>query len=1101
MNLSQRLSTFFNVEPGEGRLVSLLFTQYFLLGAAFNFVQTAAFTLFLIEFNAQTLPYVYLANAVIISLLTFLYLRLGRRSSFSRLLAINLSFLLVLVVVFRLGLALPGASWVVFALPILFQILVNLGNLAVWPLAGRLFNVRQAKRLFGLVGAGMWVAIVLTGFLMPPLVAWLGTANLIVLSALSLAGALAVTIYLTRSYAGPLSAQETPRSAAQGKTASDSIAGLLRNRYVMLIFLLVVVWWLGFFFLDNLFYDRAAAQFPDAQQLASFLGLYLGGLGILTLIGNFFLTGSFLSRYGLRASLLLLPILLLAATGGLAIAGTFSQAVGLLFWLTTAAKMLDMSLGFSIDRSTQVILYQPLASRLRAQAQTVAEGIVQPVANGLAGVALIALNFFFTTSTLPLIYGLLFIIVAWAVIAGLLGRQYPAMLVQALARRRLAGGDIEVRDASSLAILQKGLQSSRAGVVIYSLNMLAESDPEWLAAALPSLLDHSAPEVRREALERIERLRLATALPAVRERLDRESSPALRGLALRTMATIGEAEVFEEVWPYLEDPDPQIRLEAAAGLLRGGGIEGVLAAGQKLLQMAASPRPEERALAAQMLGDAGVQNYYQPLVPLLNDPDPGVRKAALRAAGQLNSPNLWPLVLEGIDSPEVRGAACSAMAAAGEKVLPEIRARFERPVIERASLLRLIQTMGRIGGSQVIGLLETKLDDPDPEVRTQVLRALSRCGYQIRARQDGRGQADGASKADTEEGARLQARIKAESGLAAYLLAALSDLEDRPEVGILRSALEAQVGKARERIFYLLSFLFDPQSILRARDNLRLASGEKKAYALEVIDIQIPQEMKATIFPLLEELAPGQRLQRLSGLFPQQSFGQTGRLRDLLSAGDGKIDPWIMACALHVAGELGLQDLQGAIQPTINSPDPLVRETAARSLRRLNGEELMLTTIEKVIILKGVSIFAETPDETLGEVARVLEEVEVKAGETVFAKGDLGDSLYVVASGRVRVYDGTHTLNELGEGDVFGEMALLDPEARVASVTAIEDTQLLRLDREPFYELMEDRIEVARGIIQVLSRRLRDRVKDVNELRSRLEGLSVPTAAVSETAI
>jgi len=106
MNLSQRLSTFFNVEPGEGRLVSLLFTQYFLLGAAFNFVQTAAFTLFLVEFNAQTLPYVYLANAVIISLLTFLYLRLGRRSSFSRLLAINLSFLLVLVVAFRLGLAL-----------------------------------------------------------------------------------------------------------------------------------------------------------------------------------------------------------------------------------------------------------------------------------------------------------------------------------------------------------------------------------------------------------------------------------------------------------------------------------------------------------------------------------------------------------------------------------------------------------------------------------------------------------------------------------------------------------------------------------------------------------------------------------------------------------------------------------------------------------------------------------------------------------------------------------------------------------------------------------------------------------------------------------
>jgi CRP-like cAMP-binding protein len=137
-----------------------------------------------------------------------------------------------------------------------------------------------------------------------------------------------------------------------------------------------------------------------------------------------------------------------------------------------------------------------------------------------------------------------------------------------------------------------------------------------------------------------------------------------------------------------------------------------------------------------------------------------------------------------------------------------------------------------------------------------------------------------------------------------------------------------------------------------------------------------------------------------------------------------------------------------------------------------------------------VSIFEETPDETLGEVARVLEEVEVKAGETIFEKGDLGDSLYVMASGRVRVHDRGITLNELGEGDVFGEMALLDPEARVASVTAIEDTHLLRLDREPFYELMEDRIEVARGLILVLTRRLRARLSDVNELHARLESLS-----------
>jgi ATP:ADP antiporter, AAA family len=1088
MQFSQRLSKFFNIEPGEGRLTWLLCSQYFLLGSAFNFIQTAAFTLFLLEFNAQTLPFVYLANALIIPLLTFLYLRLGSRFSFARLMSINLIFLLVMVAAFRLGLSLPNSRGVVFALPILFQILVNLGNLTIWPLAGRLFNVRQAKRLFGLVGAGMWVAIVLTGFLMPALVAWIGIPNLIVLSALSLGGALAVNIYLTRSFAGSLAAQEVPQTTSAGKTESDSIAGLLRNRYVMLIFLLIVAWWLGFFFLDNLFYDRAAAQFPDGQQLASFLGLFLAGLGILTLIGNFFLTGFFLSRFGLRTSLLLLPVLLLAATVGLAFTGTISQAVGLLFLLTTSAKLLNMSLGFSIDRSSQVILYQPLASRLRAQAQTVAEGMVQPLANGLAGIALIALNLFFASSTLPLIYGLLFIIFAWAVAAALLGRQYPAMLVRALARRRLAGGDIDVRDASSLDILRKGLQSPNAGVAIYAVNMLAEADPEGLASALPSLLDHPAPEVRREALARIERLGLVSALPLVRERFSQERDPALRGLALWTAASLGEAKAYEEVRLYLEDPEPQVRLHAVAGLLRSGGSEGSRLAGQKLLDMAGSNRGEERRLAAQVIGISDNPDYYQTLLPLLKDPDPGVRKSALRAAGQLDSPLLWPQVLESINSPEVRGAACLAMIAGGTKVLPEIEARFESPVIERASLARLVQTLGRIGGEQAVRLLRTKMDDPDPEVRTHVVRALSRSGYRSRVRQDG--QVNGKSSPSAEEEKSLRSSIKTEAGLAAYLLATSADLEECREVEILRSALEAQTKGAVERIFYLLSFLYDPQSILRARDNLHLASGEKKAYALEVIEIQIPQELKALIFPLLEDLTVEQRLQRMNSFFPQRSLGQVDRLRELLGAADGRINPWIKACVLHVTGNLGLSALGDAVQEAMASPDPLIREEAARALHRFRGEGNMLTTIEKVIILKGVSIFEETPDETLGEVARVLEEVEVKAGETIFEKGDLGDSLYVMASGRVRVHDRGITLNELGEGDVFGEMALLDPEARVASVTAIEDTHLLRLDREPFYELMEDRIEVARGLILVLTRRLRARLSDVNELHARLESLS-----------
>jgi CRP-like cAMP-binding protein len=137
------------------------------------------------------------------------------------------------------------------------------------------------------------------------------------------------------------------------------------------------------------------------------------------------------------------------------------------------------------------------------------------------------------------------------------------------------------------------------------------------------------------------------------------------------------------------------------------------------------------------------------------------------------------------------------------------------------------------------------------------------------------------------------------------------------------------------------------------------------------------------------------------------------------------------------------------------------------------GEAGVLSTIEKVMVLKTVSIFSETPDDVLAEVASLLEEQDVDAGEAVFRKGDLGTAMYVVVEGRVRVHDGERTLRELGERDIFGEMAALDPEPRSASVTALAPTRLFRLDQEDLYELMSDRIEVVRGVIRVLCRRLR----------------------------
>lgn len=141
----------------------------------------------------------------------------------------------------------------------------------------------------------------------------------------------------------------------------------------------------------------------------------------------------------------------------------------------------------------------------------------------------------------------------------------------------------------------------------------------------------------------------------------------------------------------------------------------------------------------------------------------------------------------------------------------------------------------------------------------------------------------------------------------------------------------------------------------------------------------------------------------------------------------------------------------------------------------------MQVSKENLALLKGVSIFTEVPDEILVEALQVIKEVHYGAGQRIIEKGDVGTSMYIIAEGRVRVYDGDRTLNLLGKWDVFGEMAALDTEARSASVSAIEDTRMLCLEQEDLYLLISRHESVARGIIQILAQRLRARVKDMAE--------------------
>lgn len=130
--------------------------------------------------------------------------------------------------------------------------------------------------------------------------------------------------------------------------------------------------------------------------------------------------------------------------------------------------------------------------------------------------------------------------------------------------------------------------------------------------------------------------------------------------------------------------------------------------------------------------------------------------------------------------------------------------------------------------------------------------------------------------------------------------------------------------------------------------------------------------------------------------------------------------------------------------------------------------------IEKVLILKSSSIFQDTPENQLIELAEILQEEFYEVGTTIFNKGDTGNCMYFIYKGKIKIHDGDYTLAILQDNEILGELSVLDAETRSATATTIEESVLLKLDQEPFYEIIMSNAGVLKGILKTLCKRLRE---------------------------
>ena len=702
--------------------------------------------------------------------------------------------------------------------------------------------------------------------------------------------------------------------------------------------------------------------------------------------------------------------------------------------------------------------------------------MVEPLAVGLSGLALLALTHALGLRSTAITWAVAITAVVWIVLSARLKRAYSNALQVALSRRHLEGVGLVI-DAESAAVLERGLASVHPGEVVLSLRLMEQREHPRFASAISESARRDDPIVAIHAIDRIRELGLVAATDVIRARME-EGAPEVRGAAIRAYCALLHESAVEPVTPLLRAHEPAVRRGAAVGLLRSCGPEGVAIATALLDELVASDSAEERRAAADIIGSAEITSLS--LKGLLRDRDRAVRTAALVAAGKLRSLSLVEPLLAVIDRPDMRDGASRALVAIGDEVLPALEAACRK----RGSLRgRLISVYARIGTAQALQALANALGEGSATVDHAILESLVRAGF----------------RPQTELRPRLHQRVLEEARGAAWSLAAAADLDGDDE--ILRRALASERGAKSEMVLSLLALLFSEPNQRRAMIEVRrkysYGTSDNRAAAIETLDNMLPADLRAAVLPVLEGT---DRVAARSS--------RSDRIAEIVARPLALTHAWTKTCALALVDKPISPDLERAIEQAIRGSDRMVREAALATAQRLDlaaamlaldvtapgsidlastiGVKMisplspqkragsMLLTIEKVMILKSVALFGGLPESMLADVAGALAEAEVRKGDRIVEQGTVGTAMYIIVSGAVSLTSGGNEIATLGPRQVFGELAALDPSPRTATATATEETHLFRIEADVLYELMSDSTDFTRALVASLIRRLRD---------------------------
>lgn len=851
-------------------MASMLLAQSVFLGIFIGAFDIAAHSLLLSTFDEKMMARGYVVSGFAGIIITSLYSRLLTRLQFKNFATINLIVVTVLTLFLWSALILSPAKWIIF---MVFMMLGPLNILALsgfWGTADRLFKGKKGKGLFRLAETGLIMGIIIISFSIPVIISFkFHSRTILLVSASSVFIATIIQSVIGTQFS--LAAIDGEQGAEKTEKRKSFFVVFREDTYIRTIAIFATLSVLTAFFIQYLFMAITREQYPLAEDMAGFLGLFIGIMMIFILFVKLVVFPYLFHNYGLRTCLIISPVLIAVFTTIVIPTGLFmgyspeSASGFMMFFLLLAfSRLISKSLKDSVEFPSLKVIYQSIDKKVKSAIQSGMNGIVNEIAVLFSGLILTGLGLLSYIKLIHFALFLFIIVLIWLFVALRLFTEFRESIIKAIGIAVMEGSGADI--STELDTLKNrfyahiSFRTDYFSLISGDFSVLNRIRNSWY---FEEIIDYAYSK---------KDINLLPVLKKTANNIDLDE-----GVRQHSAEVV---EILQKHSSYLESDNEKI--SDAIKTLSGSRMPQTT----ELLRLLRDNSIESKKLAIYMIGKFR-------LADLLSE-----------VCGCLSIPGLT------IDAYEV----LKTFGSGAEDELVRYYFITSGNIKLSKTILQLLE---KNCTRETKGFLFSRLWSNSRQIKEIAVKCLIDCNF----------------RPSEVEKQRLNQLISEVIGSITWNLSAKIALE-RDNDSFLLDKINREIFRWNEFLYNILSITYDSGPIATIMENIGNGTFESVTYALEMTDIVVSDSIKAKLISLLDVVPDEEKVMNLFQFFPGEIPARKKLPENIINLDYNLISLWTKACTLRSIIRIEGDDMAESVTALLFSPEEIIQEESANLIAR-----------------------------------------------------------------------------------------------------------------------------------------------------------------------